>query len=147
MLVVGLTLASRLLTCATGTVAILVTMVVLAACGGGKDSGGRPMRATLTPDGCVYEGDTSPAPGVFTVEVKDQTPESARFDLHEMADDATIEEIERLYAWASKDVRADRAAALGIPAVQRATALASRVQEGCFGHVGRPRRYVAPPGE
>lgn len=64
---------------------MLVTTVVLAGCGGGTNSG--PMRATLTLDGCAYEGDTSPAPGLFTIEVRNQTPYGANFVLYELADD------------------------------------------------------------
>lgn len=45
------------------------------------------MRATLTLDGCAYEGDTSPAPGLFTIEVRNQTPYGANFVLYELADD------------------------------------------------------------
>ena len=88
-------------TYAAGTVAMLVTMAVLTGCGGGTDTG--PMRATLTPDGCAYEGDTSPAPGVFNVEVRNQTPFGASFALWELADGSTVEEIEEIYRMAIRE--------------------------------------------
>ena len=39
------------------------------------------MRATLTDDGCAYEGDTTHAPGPFHVEVENKTSHFASFDL------------------------------------------------------------------
>jgi hypothetical protein len=31
------------------------------------------MRATLTSEGCTYEGDTTPPTGMFTIEVENKT--------------------------------------------------------------------------
>ena len=38
-------------------------------------------RARLTNDGCTYNGDTSPAAGMFTIEVENQTEFSGSFVL------------------------------------------------------------------
>jgi hypothetical protein len=51
-------------TMVTAAVAVLPT-----ACSGDEGA----MRATLTDDGCTYEGNTSPAAGMFTIEVENQT--------------------------------------------------------------------------
>jgi hypothetical protein len=64
-----------------------------AGCGGGKDV----MRATLTADGCSYEGDTTPTAGVFRVEVRNETHDVANFAVAELAEGAKIEEIEPWY--------------------------------------------------
>ena len=121
---------------------MLVTMAVLTGCGGGTDSG--PMRATLTPDGCAYEGDTSPAPGVFNVEVQNQTPYGASFALWELADGSTVEEIEEIYRMAIREH--ERTGTLPGESHMDA-ALAPAVEADGFGHDGRPRRYVATSGE
>jgi len=52
----------------------------LAGCGGDD---GDSMRATLTDEGCTYEGDTTPASGVFTVAVDNQTHRFVNFILGE----------------------------------------------------------------
>jgi hypothetical protein len=76
------------------TVGVLMVAGGLAAgCGGGADV----MRATLTAEGCTYEGDTTPAPGVFRVEVRNETHDVANFAIAELAEGAKIEEIERWY--------------------------------------------------
>ena len=76
------------------TLGVLVVAGGLAAgCGGGADV----MRATLTADGCTYEGDTTPAPGVFRVEVRNETHDVANFAVAELAEGARIEEIEPWY--------------------------------------------------
>jgi hypothetical protein len=69
-----------------------------AGCGGGTDV----MRATLTPESCSYEGDTTPAPGVFRVEVRNETHDVANFSVWELAEGAKIEEIEPWYAKARR---------------------------------------------
>jgi hypothetical protein len=63
-------------------------------CGGdGEDV----MRATLTDEGCAYEGDTTPAPGLFTVEVRNETLRFANFSLWELAEGAKLGEFAELY--------------------------------------------------
>jgi hypothetical protein len=68
----------------------MTAMCVVAGCGG---SGGGVMRATLTDEGCTYEGDTTPPAGMFSIEVRNETTRFTHFTLVELADDATIEEI------------------------------------------------------
>jgi hypothetical protein len=76
------------------TIGLLVVVGgFVAGCGGGADV----MRATLTAEGCTYEGDTTPAPGVFRVEVRNATHDVANFAVAELAEGAKIEEIEPWY--------------------------------------------------
>ena len=49
------------------------------------------MRATLTDDGCAYEGDETPSAGMFTVEVENQTEYVGAFALAAIAEGSTIE--------------------------------------------------------
>jgi hypothetical protein len=82
------------------TLGLLVVAGGLAAgCGGGTDV----MRATLTAEGCTYEGDTTPAPGVFTVEVRNETHNAAEFMVAELVEGAKIEEIEPWYEEARRN--------------------------------------------
>ena len=67
---------------------------VAAGCGGGGDNTGEVMRATLTGDGCRYQGDTTPAPGLFTIEVRNESSERADFHLVELPAGTTLEEVE-----------------------------------------------------
>ena len=81
------------------TIGLLVVVGGFAAgCGGGADV----MRATLTAESCTYEGDTTPAPGVFRVEVRNETHDVANFALWELAEGAKIEEIAPWYARARR---------------------------------------------
>jgi hypothetical protein len=57
---------------------LAVAMFSTAACGGSDDA---RMRATLTDDGCTYEGDTKVAAGRFQIDVKNQTQHGASFVL------------------------------------------------------------------
>jgi hypothetical protein len=83
------------------TLGLLVVAGGLAAgCGGGVDV----MRATLTAEGCTYEGDTTPAPGVFTVEVRNETHNVAEFMIAELAEGAKIEEVEPWYEEARRNL-------------------------------------------
>jgi hypothetical protein len=73
-------------------------MVALATgCGGGSSD---TMRATLTDDGCTYEGDTTPAPGIFNIEVENKTTHFAEFNLWTLAPRASVEDVVRAYAQA-----------------------------------------------
>ena len=80
----------------------LVSLVVLAmagvaaACGGGGDSTGEVMRATLSGNGCRYEGSTTPAPGSFAVDVRNDTNTPADFVLMMLPKDASLKDVE---AW------------------------------------------------
>jgi hypothetical protein len=71
------------------TLAILITTLLLAACGGDADS---EMRATLTDDDCTYEGDETPSARMFTVEVENQTPYFGAFALSAIAEGSTIKD-------------------------------------------------------
>jgi hypothetical protein len=56
------------------------------------------MRATLTGDGCTYEGNTTPAPGTFSVEVRNETNKVVDFDLMVLPEDATLKDVETWFA-------------------------------------------------
>ena len=68
--------------------AIGATTLALGACGGGSADG--EMRATLTDDGCSYEGDTMLPAGMFTVEVENETEYFGAFALAAIADGFTV---------------------------------------------------------
>ena len=74
----------------------LATAGVAAGCGGGGDNTEEVMRATLSGDGCRYEGSTTPAPGSFAVDVRNDTNEPADFVLMMLPKDATLKDVE---AW------------------------------------------------
>jgi hypothetical protein len=73
-------------------VALLSAAVSLVpmACGGDEAA----MRATLTNDGCTYEGDTSPTAGMFTIEVENQTEFSSSFVLLSLAEGSTVDDLQ-----------------------------------------------------
>jgi hypothetical protein len=80
---------------ASGTriaVALLTAAVSLVpmACGGDEAA----MRATLTNDGCTYDGDTSPTAGMFTIEVENQTEFSGSFVLLSLAEGSTVVDLQ-----------------------------------------------------
>jgi len=56
------------------------------------------MRATLTDDGCTYEGDTSPAAGMFTIEVENQTKFFGAFALASLDEGTTVDDLEPFLA-------------------------------------------------
>ena len=72
------------------TLAAFVTTVLLVACGGGDSE----MRATLTDDDCGYVGDETPAAGMFTVEVENETVYYGAFALAAIAEGSTIDDLE-----------------------------------------------------
>ena len=63
----------------------------LASCGGGA---GNSLHATLTDDGCTYEGDTSPAAGVFTIDFANKTKFFAEVALARLSDGKTINDLQ-----------------------------------------------------
>ena len=65
------------------TLVTLTAVMPLASCGGG---GGNSLRATLTDDGCTYEGDTSPAAGRFTIDLANKTKFFGAFALARLSD-------------------------------------------------------------
>ena len=74
------------------TLAATGTAVLPAACGGG-DAGGE-MRLTLTDAGCTYEGDETPAAGMLTIEVENQSSKEGAFALGSIAAGSTIDDLE-----------------------------------------------------
>jgi hypothetical protein len=76
--------------------AVLVTFVTVASaalltgCGGGE---GSATRATLSEDGCTYEGTTTPSAGVLTIDVENETAYFGAFALASLADGSTIESL------------------------------------------------------
>jgi hypothetical protein len=73
-------------------VALLTAAVSLVpmACGGDEAA----MRATLTNDGCTYNGDTSPTAGMFTIEVENQTEFSGSFVLLSLPKGWTVDDLQ-----------------------------------------------------
>jgi len=51
-------------------------------------------RARLTNDGCTYNGDTSPAAGMFTIEVENQTEFSGSFVLLSLPEGWTVDDLQ-----------------------------------------------------
>ena len=70
---------------------VLVAVMLLASCSG---DGGRSLRATLTDDGCTYEGDTSPAAGTFTIDLENTTKFFGAFALARLSDGKTINDLQ-----------------------------------------------------
>jgi hypothetical protein len=75
---------------AVALVTAAVSLVPM-ACGGDEAA----MRATLTNDGCTYDGDTSPTAGMFTIEVENQTEFSGSFALLSLAEGSTVDDLQR----------------------------------------------------
>jgi hypothetical protein len=73
-------------------VALLTAAVSLLpmACGGDEAA----MGATLTNDGCTYDGDTSPTAGMFTIEVENQTEFFGSFVLVSLAEGSTVDDLQ-----------------------------------------------------
>ena len=77
------------------SIAAIATAVTAAGCSG-TASDDAVMRATLSGDGCRYEGTTTPAPGSFVVEVRNDTNKPATFALAMLPKDATLKDV---HAW------------------------------------------------
>jgi hypothetical protein len=74
-----------------GAAAVAAALVAaVTACGGAS---GEP-RATLTDDGCTYEGDTTFDAGMFTIGVENRTEFFGAFALAAITDGSTIEDLE-----------------------------------------------------
>ena len=76
-------------------VAAVVAIVSLTACTGDN---GTPMQATLTNDGCTYEGDTEVAAGRFQIDVRNQTQHDASFLFAKLANGFTAATIKPILA-------------------------------------------------
>jgi hypothetical protein len=57
-------------------------------------SDGQVMRVTLTGDACRYEGNATPAPGTFAVDVRNETNRPATFVLMMLPQDAKLKDVE-----------------------------------------------------
>ena len=86
------------------SIAAIATAVVAAGCSGNA-SDDAVMRATLSGDGCRYEGSTMPAPGTFAVEVRNDTSKPADFVLMMLPKDATLKDVE---AWFDQTLQTRR---------------------------------------
>jgi hypothetical protein len=75
---------------AVALVTAAVSLVPM-ACGGDEAA----MRATLTNDGCTYDGDTSPTAGVVTIDVENQTEFSRAFGIVSIAEGSTVDDLQR----------------------------------------------------
>ena len=75
------------------SIAAIATAVVAAGCSRNV-SDDDVMRVTLTGDGCRYQGDTTPTPGLFTIEVRNESSEPAHFELIELPAGTTLEDVE-----------------------------------------------------
>jgi hypothetical protein len=75
------------------TTGLLLSTAVLATGCGGSDT----MRVTLTDDGCTYEGDTTPAPGLFDIEVENKTSHYAIFTLWALAAGKNLEDVQHAF--------------------------------------------------
>jgi hypothetical protein len=73
------------------TLMTLIAALLPVACGGGSDSNSH--RATLTDDGCTYEGDTALPAGTVTIDVENQTDFFGAFALARLADGRTIDDL------------------------------------------------------
>lgn len=86
----------------------LATVGFAAGCTGGGEGGNGGgdnegvMRATLTGDGCTYEGDTTPGAGTFSVEVRNETNKPVNFQLMVLPENATLKDVETWFAEALK---------------------------------------------
>ena len=74
---------------------LVVAMFSTAACGGSDDA---RMQATLTDDGCTYEGDTEVAARSFQIDVKNQTQHDASFAFARLANGYTAATIKPILA-------------------------------------------------
>ena len=63
------------------------------------------MRATLTDDGCAYEGDTTPAPGFHTIEIENRTTHFARFGRWKLAPGKSADDVQHAYTQALADFK------------------------------------------
>ena len=69
----------------------LTAVMPLASCGGG---GGNSLHATLTDDGCTYEGDTSPAAGRVTIDLANKTKFFGSVVVARLSDGKTINDLQ-----------------------------------------------------
>ena len=71
--------------------------LAIAVCGAGcteHSEDGKGMRVTLSGDGCRYEGRTTPAPGSFALDVRNDTNKGATIALLKFPTGATLKDVE-----------------------------------------------------
>jgi hypothetical protein len=79
---------------------LLSTAALATGCGGGGGSsrsgagGSDTMRVSLTDDGITDEGDTTPAPGPFNIEVENKTSHFANFTLSALPAGKNVEDVQ-----------------------------------------------------
>jgi hypothetical protein len=88
----------------TTTGLLLSTAVLATGCGGGGDT----MRVTLTDNDCTYDGDTTPAPGRFDIEVENTTSHFANFTLSALPAGKTVEDVRHAVEQSKKTWGRDR---------------------------------------
>ena len=71
----------------------VATVGFVAGCTGDSNDGD-VMRATLSGDGCRYEGSTTPPSGSFALDVRNDTNEEATFALMKLPTGATLKDVE-----------------------------------------------------
>ena len=81
---------------------VLATAGLAAGCSGGGDNNADVMRATLTGDGCRYEGKTTPGAGTFSIEVRNETNKPVNFQLMVLPKNAALKDVE---AWFHQALR------------------------------------------
>jgi hypothetical protein len=89
----SLTLLPQVKSALLTTTGLLLSTAVLATGCGGSDT----MRVTLTDEGCAYEGDTTPAPGQFDIEVENRTSHYAIFILTALAAGKNLEDVQHAF--------------------------------------------------
>jgi len=60
---------------------------------------------TLTDDGCKYQGDTTVAPGTFTIKVENQTKLFGAFGLAVIADASKMEDLKAYITSAERQLK------------------------------------------
>ena len=85
------------------SIAAVATVVAAGCSGNARDDA--LMRATLSGDGCRYEGSTTLAPGSFAVDVRNDTERPADFVLMMLPKDATLKDVE---AWFEQTLQTRR---------------------------------------
>ena len=73
------------------TLSGIATAVLLTACG--NDTGGE-MRLRLTDAGCTYEGNKTPAAGMFTIEVQNDSSKEGAFALGKITAGSTVGDLD-----------------------------------------------------
>ena len=85
------------------------------------------MRATLTDTGCEYEGETRLREGSFAIEVRNESRSFALFELVELADNATFDEIEPYFENARREYDVTGTSTTPLGALFKRTVARSRV--------------------